>query len=101
MLRTMVIMLALCTASWSQIPPTPQQAAQQMLEQVQGKDFSAAIALGSQAIQRWPRVAELHHLLGLAHFQSGALDPAVQELTQAAKLEPAKAELHYDLALSL
>src|SRR5262245_60133651 len=94
--------VAACTLGGAQgLPPTAQQTAQVMLEQVRGKDFNGAIALGTKAIEQWPRSADLHHLLGLAYFQSGALQPALQELKRATSLAPSEADLHYDLALVL
>ncbi len=60
-----------------------------------------AIQLGSDAVARWPRDAELQHWLGLAYFKAGETAPALETLRRSEALAGGGFDIHFDVALVL
>src|SRR5689334_12276034 len=58
-----------------------------------------ALPIGTQAAQKAPKDARIHHLLGLAYFKTQQNEPARQELEKSANLDPNNADVPFDLAL--
>ncbi len=60
-----------------------------------------AIQLGSDAVARWPRDAELQHWLGLAYFKAGQNAPALAALQRSEAIASGSFDIHFDVALVL
>ena len=58
-----------------------------------------ALDVARAAAARWPEDGETRHLLGFLDFQTGQAEPAIRELSRAAKLLPNRHEPQMDLAL--
>jgi tetratricopeptide (TPR) repeat protein len=93
-----VCLLCLVVPSGAQNQTEP-QIRQQLLRELESGEFRDAILLGEQAVARWPRDAQFRHYLGIAHFKSGDLKQAQEQLTGARDLNPEDSKTHFDLAL--
>ena len=60
-----------------------------------------AIQLGSDAVARWPRDAELQHWLGLAYFKAGQNEAALAALKRSEAIASGSFDIHFDVALVL
>lgn len=63
----------------------------------QQQQWASAIPPLEQALTRYPRYAEAHHLLGLVYSQQGKLEPAIQAFRQAVEAYPTFAQAYLDL----
>ena len=62
------------------------------------RDHERAIMLMAEVLQREPECARAHLVLGVALLESGRLERAEAELTEALDWDPALSDAHYDLA---
>ncbi len=61
-------------------------------------DFDSALRAASLATEIAPQRSRSHHLLGRAHWASGALEQALLSLRHASELEPTNVDVLRDLA---
>lgn len=65
---------------------------------VQLRDHERAIMLMSEVLQKEPKNAHAHLMLGVALLESGRLERAESELQEALDWDPTLGDAHYDLA---
>jgi very-short-patch-repair endonuclease/tetratricopeptide (TPR) repeat protein len=80
-------------------PENPEAWRGLLLSYLQGKKPAEAVAVGREAVERWPEASEFRHWLGLAYFQGGEAAAALEQLAEAKRLEPTRYEIRFDLAL--
>src|SRR5258708_25355534 len=55
--------------------------------------------IAEPAVERWPRDAQLLHLIGLVYFKQGQKQKALQTLQRSESLRPSSSDIHFDIAL--
>jgi tetratricopeptide (TPR) repeat protein len=70
------------------------------LQQIQAKDYPAAIATFTQIIATSPHWADAYCQRGLAHYDSGNVHAAVSDYTQALNIDPKSSKAYYCRALA-
>ena len=73
----------------------------QGLQAARRGDFAAAIAAYDRALVNNPRNARILNWKGYALYRTQAYAQAIASFEQATRIEPALAEIHYNLALAL
>lgn len=78
----------------SPTPPviSPEHAAGR--RSIESKDWNAAIRSLTAAVQREPRDADVHNLLGFAYRNAGQLEPAFKHYQRALQLDPSHLGAH-------
>lgn len=80
-------------------PAAPVVSTTQAGALIRAERYTEAISLITNALTQHPGDAELHYLLGTAHYRTGDAQPAWQAFAAATRIDPSHAFAHYGLGL--
>ncbi len=93
--------LARCRRAMADNPDDPQIPILAATLLIEYNEPEAAIVLLEEPLQRFPRNAVLHRILGVAHYRAGSYTQSVSELRRSLSLDKSNALSYFLLGLAL